>query len=663
MVSMAAPVIAHSAALWMIRYGRSNLDADFSFDPAPIYRSIFRGATGSVAAMMELAEDPGSAPANERAVEVLRSVFGFDRFRDRQAEVIGHVIAGGDALVLMPTGGGKSLCYQVPALVRPGVAIVVSPLIALMKDQVDALRQAGVRAAYLNSSLGPGEARAIEEGMRRGSLDLVYVAPERLTTDAFLDLLDEIDIALFAIDEAHCVSQWGHNFRPEYRQLSVLHSRYPRIPRIALTATADGPTRKDIVERLQLEGARVFVSGFDRPNIAYRVVPKKDAKGQLLTFLRAEHAEEAGIVYCLSRRKVDEVADWLSNHGRLALPYHAGLDADMRQRHQERFVRDEGVIVVATVAFGMGIDKPNVRFVAHLDVPRSLEAYYQETGRAGRDGLPANAWMAYGLGDVIGLKQMVASSELDDRQKRVELQKLDALLGYCETAVCRRHVLLTYFGDKPPERCGNCDLCLNPVTRWDGTVAAQKALSAVYRTGQRFGAGHVIDVLMGKATDRVIEWGHNAIKTFGVGTDLGRSAWQSIFRQLVAAGHLSVDVEGHGGLHLGPTAPAVVRGDVKVEFRTETEQAKRAAGKAPRSSASAALEPGDEPLWQALRAKRLELAKEQALPPYVIFHDATLVEMVRQRPRSADEMAHIPGVGRSKLDRYGEAFLAVIARF
>ncbi|HWK45853.1 MAG TPA: DNA helicase RecQ [Stellaceae bacterium] len=593
----------------------------------------------------------------------MRQVFGFDSFRDPQADIIGHVIEGGDALVLMPTGGGKSLCYQIPALVRPGLAIVVSPLIALMKDQVDALRQAGVRAAYLNSSLAPGEGRAIEEAMRRDNLDLVYVAPERLTTDGFLDLLDEVKVALFAIDEAHCVSQWGHNFRPEYRQLSILHSRYPNVPRIALTATADGPTRKDIVERLQLGNARVFVSGFDRPNITYRVVDKADAKGQLLAFLRAEHAEDAGIVYCLSRRKVDEIADWLSSHGRLALPYHAGLNPDTRQRHQERFVREEGIIVVATVAFGMGIDKPNVRFVAHLDVPRSLEAYYQETGRAGRDGLPADAWMTYGLGDVISLKQMVASSDLDERQKRVELQKLEALLGYCETATCRRRVLVGYFGDQAPERCGNCDLCLSPVTRWDGTIAAQKALSAVYRTGQRFGSGHLIDVLLGKATERVVQLGHNAIKTFGVGAELSRTAWQSIFRQLVAAGHLAVDVEGHGGLHLGQSAAEVVRGDIKVEFRTETKPAKRSTEKAVRSSAAAVLAPGDEPLWQALRDKRLELARSQSLPPYVIFHDATLVEMVRQRPRDAAAMAQIPGVGRSKLERYGDAFLGVVARF
>ncbi|MGB8839781.1 MAG: DNA helicase RecQ, partial [Aliidongia sp.] len=504
---------------------------------------------------------PSPAPdesALDRAAEILHTVFGYETFRGLQREVIGHVLAGGDALVLMPTGGGKSLCYQIPALVRPGLGIVISPLISLMKDQVDALRQAGVRAAYLNSALAPGESRAIEEQLREGSLDLLYVAPERLVMPHFLDMLAQLPLALFAIDEAHCVSQWGHNFRPEYRQLTILHDRFPNVPRIALTATADGPTRKDIIDRLQLDQAEIFVAGFDRPNIAYRVVEKREAKNQLLEFLREEHPRDAGIVYCMSRRKVDEVADWLSGHGRLALAYHAGLDAETRQRHQDRFLKDEGVIVVATVAFGMGIDKPNVRFVAHLDVPRSLEAYYQETGRAGRDGLPATAWMTYGLGDVIQLKQMVSGSELDDRQKRVELQKLDALLGFCETATCRRQILLHYFDDTLPGPCGNCDICSNPVQRWDGTVAAQKALSAVYRTGQRFGVQYVIDVLTGRETDRIIEWGHHLIKTFGVGKDMTRNAWASIFRQLVAGGYLAVDVEGHGGLRFGPKAVALV---------------------------------------------------------------------------------------------------------
>jgi ATP-dependent DNA helicase RecQ len=603
--------------------------------------------------------------STDRATEVLRTVFGYDAYRGQQEQVIRHVVGGGDALVLMPTGGGKSLCYQIPALVRPGVGIVVSPLIALMKDQVDALRQSGVRAAYLNSSLAPGEGRAIEEQLREGALDLLYVAPERLVMPHFLEQLDRQKLALFAIDEAHCVSQWGHNFRPEYRQLTILHDRFPGVPRIALTATADGPTRKDIVDRLQLGQAKIFVAGFDRPNIAYRVVEKREAKAQLLAFLRADHPQDAGIVYCMSRRKVDEIADWLSSHGRLALPYHAGLDSETRQRHQDRFLKEEGVVIVATVAFGMGIDKPNVRFVAHLDVPRSLEAYYQETGRAGRDGLPATAWMSYGLGDVIQLKQMVQGSELDERQKRVELQKLDALLGFCETASCRRQVLLNYFGDTLPGPCGNCDICANPVQRWDGTIAAQKALSAVYRTGQRFGVQYVTDVLLGQETDRIIEWGHHLIKTFGVGKDMTRNAWSSIFRQLVAGGYLAVDVEGHGGLRFGPKAMALVKGETSVEFRTDRAAerlSKKSAAPARKPAATGELDKAETALFEALRALRLELAREQGLPPYVIFHDATLVAMARGRPDSRDALAEIPGVGRSKLERYGDLFLDVIAR-
>jgi ATP-dependent DNA helicase RecQ len=594
------------------------------------------------------------------ALETLHRVFGYASFRGQQEAVIEHVIAGGDALVLMPTGGGKSLCYQIPALVRPGLGVVVSPLIALMKDQVDALRQLGVRAAYLNSTLMPSEARAIESAIRDGALDLLYVAPERLVMSGCLDLLSNVAISLFAIDEAHCVSQWGHNFRPEYRQLTILHDHFPSVPRLALTATADGPTRKDIVERLQLGSAEVFVLGFDRPNITYRVVEKRDPKAQLLAFLRGEHPDEAGIVYCLSRRKVDEIADFLSSHGRLALPYHAGLDAETRQRHQDRFLRDEGIIIVATVAFGMGIDKSNVRFVAHLDAPRSLEAYYQETGRAGRDGLKADAWMTYGMSDVVSLRQMVQSSELDERQKRVELQKLDALLGFCESATCRRQVLLHYFGDELDAPCGNCDVCLSPVKSWDGTLAAQKALSAVYRTGQRFGVQHLIDVLTGKDTERVRQWGHDALKTFGVGADIARNTWQSVFRQLVAGGYLAVDIEGHGGLHFGPRAVSVVKGEETVQFRADRSAETRP--KAMKATTSAqSLDPGEVQLFEALRALRLELAREQSLPPYIIFHDATLLDMARRRPLNIEALAEIPGVGRSKLDRYGKAFLAVIA--
>jgi ATP-dependent DNA helicase RecQ len=531
-----------------------------------------------------------------------------------------------------------------------------------MKDQVDALRQAGVRAAALNSSLGMGEAAAIERAMRNGELDLVYVAPERLVTPRCLDLLANTEIALFAIDEAHCVSQWGHDFRPEYLQLSLLHERFPEVPRIALTATADGPTRRDIVERLALGEARIFAAGFDRPNIRYRIVTKKDAKAQLIAFLAEEHASDAGIVYCQTRRKVEEVADWLAMKGRVALPYHAGLEAATRQRHQDRFLKEEGVVIVATVAFGMGIDKPNVRFVVHLDAPKSLEAYYQETGRAGRDGLPADAWMTYGMSDVMSLMKLLDSSDIGERQRRIERQKLNALLGYCEAAGCRRQVLLGYFGERDHPPCGNCDNCLAPVSVWNGVVAAQKALSAVFRTGQRFGVAHLVDVLLGKLNDRVRQLGHDRLKTFGVGADLGKHEWQSVFRQLVAQGHLAVDVEGHGGLHFGETGAAVLRGEVPVEFRKEieAERGRRRALRGAASAESSPLAPDDEALWQRLRARRLELAREQGVPPYVIFHDATLMDMVRRRPRSLPELGQIPGVGRSKLERYGETFLKVV---
>ncbi|MGI9331977.1 MAG: DNA helicase RecQ, partial [Gammaproteobacteria bacterium] len=473
---------------------------------------------------------------SERARDLLREVFGYAAFRGDQEAVIDCVAGGGDALVLMPTGGGKSLCFQIPALLRDGVGVVVSPLIALMRDQVEALRQAGVRAACLNSSVSLSEVRYTEAALERGELDLLYLAPERLTTERTLALLEGCRIAMFAIDEAHCVSQWGHDFRPEYLELSVLHERFPDVPRMALTATADAPTRREIARRLELEDAGHFVSGFDRPNIRYHVVLKASGRQQLLRFMREHHANDAGIVYCMSRRKVDELAEWLCAQGFSALPYHAGLDAATRRRHQDRFVREEGVVMVATIAFGMGIDKPNVRFVAHLDLPRSLEAYYQETGRAGRDGLPASAWMAYGLQDVIVLRQMVEGSEADDRFKRIERRKLDAMLGYCEVASCRRQVLLAYFGDTLAEPCGNCDNCLVPVQTWDGTIAAQKALSAVYRTGQRFGVNYLIDVLRGSDNERIRRFRHDRIKTFGVGADLSANDWRSVFRQLTARG-------------------------------------------------------------------------------------------------------------------------------
>lgn len=593
---------------------------------------------------------------------VLRNVWGYPDFRGMQAAIVEQVIAGGDALVLMPTGGGKSLCYQIPALVRPGVGIVVSPLIALMRDQVDALRQLGVRAAYLNSTLDWREALEVERACERGGLDLLYVAPERLGTPRFLDLLERSRIALFALDEAHCVSQWGHDFRPEYLQCSILHERFPDVPRIALTATADAQTRADIVERLGLGGAEVFAASFDRPNITYRVQTKDNERRQLLDFIRHRHGEDAGIVYCMSRGKVESVAQWLREQGIDALPYHAGLEAETRQANQDRFIKAEGVVMVATVAFGMGIDKPNVRFVVHMDPPRSLEAYYQETGRAGRDGLPAEALMLYGFQDVVQLRQWVEASDAPARHKRTERQKLEALLGFCETARCRRQTILTYFGEEAPQPCGNCDTCFTPVATYDGTVEAQKALSAVYRTGQRFGVGHLIDVLRGLATEKVVERGHEKLKTFGVGRDLSKAEWQSVYRQLVAHGFLCADPEGHGGLMLTEAATPVLKGQEAVRLRKDPAAEARRTLRPGRSGPSERLSPADDALWHELKALRLELARDQGVPPYVIFHDATLMEMVRARPLDAVGLGLLPGVGSRKLDRYGEEFLEVIRR-
>ncbi len=608
------------------------------------------------------------------AVQLLHDVFGYSSFRGPQQAIVEHVAAGGDALVLMPTGGGKSLCYQIPALLRRGVGVVVSPLIALMQDQVAALEQLGVKAAFYNSSQDADVADAVVARLVRGDLDLIYVAPERLLTPRFLALLERLQagpgVALFAIDEAHCVSQWGHDFRPEYRELTVLHERFPKVPRIALTATADAPTRSEIVERLALQDARQFVSSFDRPNIRYRVMQKANARQQLLHFLRTEHAGDAGIVYCLSRKKVDETAAWLEGEGWDALPYHAGLDAATRAANQKRFLREEGVVMVATVAFGMGIDKPNVRFVAHLDLPKSMEGYYQETGRAGRDGLPADAWMTYGLGDVVSMRKMLDSGDAPEERKRVERQKLDALLGFCESTACRHQTLLRYFGEEHPGGCGNCDNCLDPVDTWDATAAAQLALSCVYRTGQRFGVGHLIDVLLGKATPQVERFRHNAVSTFGAGTELAQAQWSSVYRQLVAVGLLAVDIEGFGGLQLTEAARPVLRGEQAVSLRRDAELKKTsrtrgAGGKAGKAKggadARAALAGANEnPLWAALKARRLELAREQGVPPYVIFHDSTLLEILSRRPQNLAALAGISGVGQAKLARYGEAFLKVL---
>ena len=598
------------------------------------------------------------------ALDILRRVFGYPAFRGDQAQVVDHLVGGGDALVLMPTGGGKSLCYQIPALLRPGVGVVVSPLIALMQDQVDALLLAGVRAAFLNSSLDFNSVVDTERRLMRGELDLIYVAPERLLTDRFIGLLDQLverdQLALFAIDEAHCVSQWGHDFRPEYIQLSKLHERYPQVPRIALTATADELTRQEIISRLGLDNARIFVSSFDRPNIRYTIVERDNPRKQLLAFL-ADHRGTAGIVYCLSRRKVDETAAWLCEQGIAALPYHAGLDAGTRQKHQQRFLREDGIVMVATIAFGMGIDKPDVRFVAHLDLPKSLEAYYQETGRAGRDGEPSEGWMTYGLNDVVIHRQMIEESPSPVEQKRVERQKLDAMLAYCESARCRRVVLLNYFGEEAAA-CGNCDVCIDPPQVWDGTVAAQKALSAALRTGQRFGAGHLIDLLRGKNTDKMKQFGHDSLPTFGVGADMDDMGWRSVFRQLLAGGLLEADAQAYGALKLTDEARPVLKGETTLTLRRHAVRTKSKAVKKTREKVGtgATIAASDSPLFDALRGWRADKAREQGVPAYVILHDRTLHELATLRPQSLTALLDVPGIGLAKAERYGEALLELL---
>ena len=605
---------------------------------------------------------------SDAPLKILKTVFGYHAFRGQQEAIINGLITGQDALVLMPTGGGKSLCYQIPALIREGVGVVISPLIALMQDQVDALKQLGIRAAFLNSSLSAQQARNVEIALLNDEIKLLYIAPERLAMPQTLDFLKSLKIALFAIDEAHCVSQWGHDFRVDYLNLSILHQQFPDIPRIALTATADERTRVEIQQRLQLENAPLYISGFDRPNIRYTIVQKESGKDkqQLLDFIRKNHVGDTGIVYCLSRKKVDAVAEWLCEKGINALPYHAGLSTEIRQRNQQQFLMQENIVIVATIAFGMGIDKPNVRYVAHLDLPKSVESYYQETGRAGRDGLPANAWLTYGLGDIVILKRWIEQSEADEVHKQLETYKLDAMLALCEQVHCRRQTLLQYFGDKLEQPCGNCDTCLNPPQTWDGTVAAQKALSCIYRTGQRFGVSYLIDVLQGLQSERVRRNKHDEISTFGIGKDLDDVQWHSVFRQLVARNLVYVNFENYNTLQLLPASRAVLRGEENLMFRYDLRPEKTVRTTRTRraeSKQTQMLEDLRTRFWNALRDKRRDLAIAQNVPPYTIFQDVTLMAMVKEKPRTLAQFAGISGVGEHKLRLYGEDFLRIIDVF